>query len=90
MRNIKDLIKKAQELKKEGWLVRANVEGFESPEEIANNTPDIIASIGTAVLVIVVKSPNSHYIDKSKIKAFEDYADRSANTVFQILSVNDT
>lgn len=72
--------KDAQELKKRGFNVQADVEGFPRPDTIGGYRPDIIATKGGRKKIIEeVETPESKDITRSEKqrRAFKREADRS-------------
>lgn len=73
----------ANDLKKNGWKVKADIKGFDSPEGIGKNNhiPDIVASKRGATRIVEVDTPDT--IDESQLATFERSAKRRPRAKFK-------
>jgi hypothetical protein len=65
----------AEDLKKEKWNVKANVEGYEKPPKIGENTPDLEAKKGCLRRICQVISEDELKADKEQYKEFKYYCE---------------
>lgn len=63
----------AEDLKRDNWLVKANVEGYEKPSEIGGATPDVVAHKGCLKHVCQVVSEKDFEGDKERYRDFKNY-----------------
>ena len=76
--------REANELKKQGWGVKADVRGFSQPETINGVRPDIIAKKGEKTKIIEFETPDSKNTDRDKEQQekFRKEANKSKDTTF--------
>ncbi len=76
----------AQKLSKEGWNVRADIDGYEQPDPIGkkNQIPDIQAIKKGAEKIIEVETEESMKSDKEQHATFRRSASHKPKTTFQI------
>ena len=74
----------ANELKKRGFNVKADVSGFPKPDTISGYRPDVVATKGKERKIIEVETPDSvgSARDIKQQQAFRQAANRSSNTTF--------
>jgi len=65
----------ADELKKENWTVKANVEGWEKPSKIGAFTPDIEAKKDCLKRICEVLTEETFEGDKERYIEFKNYCD---------------
>lgn len=63
----------SEDLKKDNWLVKANIEGYEKPPAIGDRTPDVVAHKGCLKHVCEVVSEKDFESDKEKYRDFKNY-----------------
>ena len=76
--------KTANQFKKQGFDVQADVSGFKQPDTIGGFRPDVIGKKGNQRKIVEVETPDSvnSARDQAQQKAFRQAADRSKNTTF--------
>jgi len=76
----------AQKLKREGWIVQADLLGYDKPDPIGKYKciPDIRATKAGAERLIEVETPETMQIDKKQHKVFRRSAAQKPRTTFQI------
>jgi len=81
----KKVRQEASKLKRQGFDVSADVQGFPKPETIGGYRPDIIATKGKQRRIIEVETVESKNTarDKGQQSAFRHVANRSENTTFR-------
>jgi hypothetical protein len=65
----------ADELKKDQWKVKANVEGYEKPQKIGENVPDVEAKKGCLRRICQVINEDELKADKERYKEFKYYCE---------------
>jgi hypothetical protein len=63
----------AEDLKKDNWLVKANVQGYEKPSEISGVVPDVLAHKGCLKRICHVVTEKDFEGDKSRYRDFKNY-----------------
>jgi len=63
----------AEELRKDSWLVKANVKGYEKPSEIGGVVPDVLAHKGCLKRICHVVTEDDFEGDKARYKDFKNY-----------------
>jgi len=73
----------ANELKRQGYKVEADIDGFETPDGIGKrgHTPDILATKGKAVKIIEVDTPGTE--DQEQLASFRRSAAQRKNADFE-------
>lgn len=73
----------ANELKKQGFKVEADIDGFETPDGIGNGgyIPDILATKGKKSKIIEVDTPGTE--NQDQLKAFRRSAAHRKNAEFE-------
>jgi len=76
----------AERLKRQGWIVEADLSGYERPGAIGKDQhiPDIVARKSGAERIIEVETPETMEVDKKQHEAFRRSAARKKRTSFQI------
>lgn len=74
----------ANQLKKQGYNVKADIIGFSRPDTIDGFRPDVIAQKGNIRKIVEVETPDSvdSVRDQKQQKAFKNSAARSKATTF--------
>jgi len=74
---------RANELKKAGWSVKADLPGYEIPKGIGQNNyiPDILATKGNKKLIVEVDTPGT--VNPEQLSAFRRSAGQSDNSKFE-------
>lgn len=74
----------ANNLKKKGFDVKADVKGFAQPQTMGGYRPDVIATKGTQRKIYEIETSESRASarDQKQQKAFRNAANRSKNTTF--------
>lgn len=77
--------KTAQEFKKKGFKVKADIKGFEKPSSIYGYRPDIIAEKGDLTEILEIETPDSvnSTRDIKQKEAFRKAARSNKNTRFK-------
>ncbi len=81
----KKVRQEANKLKRQGFDVSADVEGFSKPKTLGGYRPDVIATKGDQRKIIEVETEESKDTarDKGQQSAFRQAANRSDNTTFR-------
>lgn len=76
--------KTANQLKNQGYRVKADVSGFPKPDTIGGFRPDVVAEKGNERKIVEVETAESVNTarDQKQQQAFRQAADRSKNTTF--------
>ena len=76
--------KTANQFKKQGYDVQADVSGFKKPDTIGGYRPDVIGKKGNERKIVEVETPDTvkSARDQAQQKAFRQAANRSKNTTF--------
>ena len=84
----------ANELKKQGYKVEADLKNFKKPETVDGYRPDVIATKANQKKIIEVETTESvgSARDKKQQQAFRNAANRSKNTTFRrsVVKTKDT
>ncbi len=82
--------KKANELKKEGWKVKADIPGFEKPSPVGRNEliPDIEATKAGAKRLYEIETPESMIPDKKQREVFRRHAKNKPRTTFHTIETS--
>ena len=80
-----EINKIAKNLKAKGFEVKADVPGFQKPENIGGYRPDVVAQRGSRRKIVEVETPDpvSSAREVKQCKAFRDEAKQDPNTTFQ-------
>jgi len=75
----------AQELEKQGFHVKADIEGYEQPGTIRGLRPDIMATKGRDTRIIEVETEDTlkSERDQAQQEAFRQEADENKHTTFK-------
>ena len=65
----------ANELKKDNWVVKASLEGWEKPSKIGERVPDIVAEKGCLKRICEVATEEMFEGDKKRYREFKNYCD---------------
>jgi len=63
----------AEDLKKENWLVKANAQGWEKPQEIGGIIPDVLANKGCLKQICHIVTEKDFEGDKARYRDFRNY-----------------
>ena len=63
----------AEDLKRGNWLVKANTEGYEKPQEIHGVTPDVVAHKGCLKQICHIVSEKDFKGDEANYRDFKNY-----------------
>jgi Holliday junction resolvase len=76
----------ANSLKRKGWKVKADIEGFDQPDSIGNKNriPDITAQKGGAKKIIEVETSDTINKDRKQHETFRRSAGQQNRTTFEI------
>lgn len=76
----------AENLRRKGWKVNADIEGFEQPAPIGKNgkIPDIVVRKSGAKRIIEVETPETIVKDKDQHETFRRSAAQQRRTSFEI------
>jgi len=76
----------ARKLKREGWNVKADIPGFDTPDPIGKNNliPDITAQKRGSKRIIEVETPETMEKDKKQHETFRRSAGQQKRTKFEI------
>ena len=79
--------KRAEQLQRQGFEVKADLKNWDQPETIAGVRPDIDAQKGTERVIVEVETPESKDDRRSERqrRAFGGAAKRSAKTRFETI-----
>lgn len=74
----------ANNLKKQGYDVKADVTGFSQPDTIGGYRPDVVGTKGNQRKIVEVETTESvkSARDQNQQKAFQTAANRAKNTTF--------
>ena len=72
----------AKKYERKGYNVKADLPGYNKPESIAGNIPDIKATKGGMTYIIEVETKKSKLSDKSQISTFRRHAGQKPRTKF--------
>ena len=77
----------ARDLEKQGFKVRADLQGREKPRPITSKglVPDIEAERAGRKLIVEIETPESHVRDKAQIETFVRHAAHKGNTTFRLV-----
>ena len=79
--------RRAEQLRRQGFDVQADVKGWKQPDTIRGVRPDIDARKGQQRVIVEVETPESEGDDRAERqrRAFEGAAKRSAQTRFETI-----
>ena len=82
--------KKANELKREGWEVKADISGFEKPSPVGRKEliPDIEATKAGAKRLYEIETPESMIPDKKQREVFRRHAKNKPRTTFHTIETS--
>lgn len=74
-------------LKRDGWNVKADLPGMESPNPIGKDgrIPDIVATKQGHTRIVEVETPSSVKSDKDQQETFRRHAAQKNNTKFEVI-----
>ncbi|MBN2335175.1 hypothetical protein JXL21_06405 [Candidatus Bathyarchaeota archaeon] len=80
----------AKAYKDAGWLVHADIQGYQAPPEIHNKKPDIYARSGNIAHLLEVETDESIYTEHAKrqIAVFKIWADQGQKRSFRLILAN--
>lgn len=78
--------REAEELKRAGWTVTADVPGWDDPEPIDGHVPDIVARKRSTLRIIEVETDTGDGRDRHA--ALREVAERRRETVFYAILVD--
>lgn len=79
----------ARVLKRQGWKVKADLLGYEQPNQIGQYIPDIEATKPGTRKIIEVETKDSVEKDKGQISAFRKSASQRNRTTFDMIVTED-
>lgn len=74
----------AEEWKKQGYSVKANLDGWSRPNKIDGLVPDLRATRGGKIIIGKIETDNGLESNKAQWEVFKNYAEENDNASFRL------
>jgi hypothetical protein len=80
---------KAEEWKRDGYKVKANLNGWDRPSKIEGLVPDLRGKRGDKILIGNVETEDGLKINRERWETFKGYAEKNDNVSFRLFLISE-